>query len=158
MNVLSLFVKIPILDKNLLLQKSATFILVHRDAVWGKLSCTVGVTGCVCVNCGFCLHLSYWPQQRSDAPVRGTAMLLVCVHRSGVQKKEALRALTHNGGEIDSRVFARNPFIRGLPPAWANLSLNMHIPSKPPTVATRSGYQRRHDVIKDGIEQTERVS
>lgn len=99
-------------------QKSASSSLVPRDAVWGKLSCTVGVTGCVCVNCGFCLHLFYLPQQWSDAPVWGTAMLLVCVHRSGVRKKEALGALTHNKGEMDSRVSARNPFIRGLPPAW----------------------------------------
>lgn len=114
--------KFPSRTKNNFCKKSASSSLVHRDAVWGRLSCTVGVTGCVCVNCGLCL----------SASVGG--LLLVCVHGSGAQKKEG--ALTNNRGETDSRVSVRNPFIRGLPPARA-ICLRMftyhqnHPPSRP---------------------------
>lgn len=65
---------------------------------------------CLC-KLWFLPPLVFLAQQGSDAPVRWG---------SGAQKTEALAAatLTHNRGEIDSRVSARNPFIRGLPPAW----------------------------------------
>lgn len=80
--------------------KTKTSILVrlvafgheHRDTVWGKLLCTVGVTGCVCVNCGFCLHLFFavWCTSVEDC---NTVVYIGLVYR-----KEALTvaAVTHN--------------------------------------------------------------
>lgn len=120
-SVLSLSVKIPLWDNKI--TTSAKVSILLPCAPGRGVGQTVVFCRCdrLCLCKLWFLPPFFLPQQWSDAPVRGTVMLLVCVHGSGVQKKEALAAaaLTHNRGEIDSRVSARNPFIRGLPPAWA---------------------------------------
>lgn len=131
-------------------------LCIRWDTVWGKLLCTVGVTGCVCVHCGLwinllfmcgrlfkcCLHCCvYWCAERMFW------MWLKWVMKDVQTLWKSMKIL-----------FIRNR--PGLATDGDNLSLDVCIPTKPPTITGRSvldmtqahtqldGAQCGHDRIK----------